>query len=217
MPEKYENLPAHELVYQRIKDMILFGSLAPGEPLTILGLVDQLNVSMQPVRDAIRRLSAEGAIEVKGNRRVGIPTISPARFEQLGFARLAIEPELSRRATNLIGEVEIEELRRIDEALDLAIETGDVEAYLEQNYRFHFLLYGAAQAPVLLDLAEKLWMQCGPFLRSVCADAGTGEITDHHAEALVALGLRDSEGVARAMAQDISDGLNLAAAHLAGE
>ena len=51
-------LPTHEVVYRRLRDMILFGELAPGQPVTIQGLVERLEVGMTPVREALRRLMA---------------------------------------------------------------------------------------------------------------------------------------------------------------
>ena len=62
-------MPAHQAVYEKLRVMILFGDLAPGQPVTIQGLTDQLNVGMTPVREALRRLIAEGALTHQGNRR----------------------------------------------------------------------------------------------------------------------------------------------------
>lgn len=55
-------IPSHEVTYARLRDMILFGHLAPGQPVTIQGLIADLGAGMTPVREAIRRLTAEGAL-----------------------------------------------------------------------------------------------------------------------------------------------------------
>ena len=47
-------VPTHELTYVRLRDMILFGQLAPGQPVTIQGLIAELGAGMTPVREAIR-------------------------------------------------------------------------------------------------------------------------------------------------------------------
>ena len=54
----------------RVRDLVLFGDLVPGQPVTIDGLREILGSGITPVREAIRRLSAEGALETGGNRRV---------------------------------------------------------------------------------------------------------------------------------------------------
>ena len=82
--------------------MILFGELAPGQPVTIQGLVSTLDVGMTPVREAIRRLTSEGALEFKGNRRVSVPQPDMAQWNDIAFARLSVEPELARKATENI-------------------------------------------------------------------------------------------------------------------
>ena len=60
-------LPAHEQVYQRLRAQILFGELAPGQAVTIQGLVEALDSGMTPVREAIRRLISDGALVFQGN------------------------------------------------------------------------------------------------------------------------------------------------------
>ena len=50
---------------------------------------------MTPVREAIRRLAAEGALLPQGNRRVTVPRLSAADLDQVAFARLTIEPHLA--------------------------------------------------------------------------------------------------------------------------
>ena len=63
-------LPAHEMTYRALKELLLFGEIAPGQAVTIQGLVARLDVGMTPVREALRRLISEGALEFQGNRRV---------------------------------------------------------------------------------------------------------------------------------------------------
>ena len=62
--------PEHETIYQRVKEMILFGEFVPGQPLTIHGLADQIGTGVTPAREAIRRLTAEGALATLENRRI---------------------------------------------------------------------------------------------------------------------------------------------------
>ena len=49
--------PEHQAIYERLRDMILFGEVEPGEPLTIMGLRDRLNAGMTPVREALSSLA----------------------------------------------------------------------------------------------------------------------------------------------------------------
>ena len=92
-------MPAHQMVYEKLRVMILFGDLAPGQAVTIQGLTTELGAGMTPVREAIRRLIAEGALTHQGNRRVSVALLTAVCVDELGFMRKTLEPELTRRAT----------------------------------------------------------------------------------------------------------------------
>ncbi|MGR3761368.1 GntR family transcriptional regulator [Roseobacteraceae bacterium NS-SX3] len=205
--ESAPKLPAHETVYQRLRAQILFGELAPGQPVTIQGLTEALDAGMTPVREAIRRLISDGALMFQGNRRVSVPLLRPQDIEELIYARKTIECELARRATTRVGEGCIGELEAIDAALDKAITSGDVAGYLVQNYSFHTVLYKHADAPILSDLADRLWLRFGPSLRVVCGRLGTQSFPDRHKDILEALRRRDPELAALAMERDVAQGM----------
>ena len=114
-------VPAHEMVYRKLRDLVLFGEIAPGQAVTIQGLTDRLDAGMTPVREAIRRLIAEGALDFQGNRRVCVPRLSVQNVNELIFARQAIEPQLILLATQHAAAQDIDYLFQIDERLDKAI------------------------------------------------------------------------------------------------
>lgn len=201
--------PAHERVYRGLRDRVLFGEMAPGAPVTIQGLVAATGAGVTPVREAIRRLIAEGALMAHGNRRVSVPVLRPSDVEELLFARLALEPELARRAAARAGAQALNALATEDAALDAAIAGGDVAGYLRRNHGFHARLYAMAEAPVLESLAAGLWLRFGPSMRVVCGRAGTGRMPDRHKELLAALRLGDGDAAADAMRRDVADGMAL--------
>ncbi|WP_081894722.1 GntR family transcriptional regulator [Ruegeria halocynthiae] len=206
-----DKLPAHERVYQRLRSQIMYGELVPGQPVTIQGLTDSLGVGMTPVREAIRRLISDGALMFQGNRRVSVPLLSGRDVEQMIFARISIESELSRRATVNIKSTDIDRLEQIDQQLDRTIIDGDVSGYLRQNHTFHETLYSHADAPILSDLAERLWLRFGPSLRVVSGRLGTQCLPDRHKDIITALRKQDADLVAKATAQDIEQGMELMA------
>ncbi|MGL4319987.1 MAG: GntR family transcriptional regulator [Paracoccaceae bacterium] len=200
-------IPSHELTYARLRDMVLFGQLEPGQPVTIQGLCAALDAGMTPVREAIRRLTAEAALTPQGNRRVSVPVLSMADVDQLAFARLAIEPHLVERASQRATPALIARLTALDQQVDQAIAAGRVSDYLESNHAFHFALYEASEAPVLVDMARALWLRFGPSLRVVCARYGAGVLQDRHKDALAAMRAGDVAGLVTAMRADIADGV----------
>lgn len=200
-------LPAHEKIYRQLRELVLFGDLAPGQAVTIQGLTDQLGAGMTPVREAIRRLTAEGALEFQGNRRVSVPLLSADNISEIIVARQWIDPHMALRATERVTLEELEVLAAMDEALDRAIQQGDLRAYLQMNYRFHKRLYDIADAPILADLADGLWLRFGPSLRVVCGRMGTQNLPDKHKDMLAAMHARDAEAAARAIHEDVMQGM----------
>lgn len=207
--------PAHQHVYAELRQMILFGDLAPGQAVTIQGLVTRLNAGMTPVREALRRLIAEGALTLQGNRRVSVPVLTLSGVEELGFMRLTLEPELTRRAARHMTSKSLDKLRGIDAALNAAITAGDIGGYLTHNYRFHSAIYDNADAPIMAATVDRLWLSFGPSLRVVCGRFGTANLPDKHADLLAAFERQDVEAAATAMAEDVSQGTKQVSAALA--
>lgn len=201
-------IPSHEVTYARLRDMILFGHLAPGAPVTIQGLIADLGAGMTPVREAIRRLTAEGALLPQGNRRVAVPELSAEMLDQVAFARLAIEPKLAALAAPRLSSTQIDRLEAIDAAVSRAIDQGKLPDYLAANHAFHFAIYEAANAPVLLDLARSLWLRAGPSLRAVIDRFGRETAPDLHREAIAAMRAGDALALGDAIQRDIQQGVD---------
>ena len=208
-------IPTHEITYARLRDMILFGLLEPGAPVTIQGLINDLGAGMTPVREALRRLAAEGALLPQGNRRVTVPRVNLALLDQIAFARLTIEPHLAELAAAHLTPALIAQLEALDAQVDAAIRAGDITAYLQSNHAFHFALYEASNAPVLVDMARSLWLRFGPSLRIVVARGGALALPDQHGLALSAMREGDGAGLARALRDDILQGVDQVRAALA--
>lgn len=207
MADDLRKIPSHELTYTRLRDMILYGQLAPGQPVTIQGLIADLGAGMTPVREAIRRLATEGALLPQGNRRVSVPRLTASDLDQIAFARLAIEPRLAQLAAQHASPALLAHLEELDDEVDRTVSVGDVGGYLTSNHAFHFALYGAAGAGVLLDMAQSLWLRFGPSLRVVTGLSGRASLPDSHKDIITALRAGDGAAAAAAMTRDIELGL----------
>lgn len=200
---------AHQRVYEALRNALIGGQFVPGRGVTLRGLAQDLGVSPMPVREAIRRLEAERALEIGGNRRVYVPQMTRAKFDELVLARCLLEPEAAVRAMPLIDEMAVRNLKTIDETIDEAIARGDADAYVHGNHAFHFTIYRTAESPVLVPLIEGLWLQFGPFMRTVYGRLGTANVVDHHVATLAALRAGDEKALRAAIRDDILDGMNL--------
>jgi len=204
-----QKIPVHEQVYRRLREKILYGELAPGQAVTIYGLVDELDVGMTPVREAIRRLTAEGALVFQGNRRVCLPEISLRDFEDLIFVRRAIEPKLANIAASKATKAMIEAMRAADDKVNLAIAQGNVHDYMMYNHRFHFTLYAQAESDLLYSMVSNLWLRYGPLYRVISGKWGTAQLEDCHDETLAALVAGDCDAVGESVLKDIEQGFGI--------
>lgn len=207
--------PAHLRVYKLVRDMILYGELTPGEAVTIQGLTEALAAGMTPVREAIRRLTTEGALEFLGNRRVCVPILTIETLDELTFARRVIEPKLAYWATENMPASIIAQLNIIDQALNSAVDQGNVREYLIQNHRFHMTIYQQADKPELLSIVERLWLRIGPPMRVICGRIGTQNLPDMHQMALEGLRNNNPKKAEEAILGDILQGLDNLRATLA--
>ena len=196
----------HARVYRELREAIVTGRFVPGRPVTLRGVAEELGVSPMPVREALRQLVAERALEMFDNRRIAVPAMSSTRFAELCLARSLLEPELAALALPRTTGADIDAMVALDAAIDRALAQGDTEAYMRHNYAFHFRLYRAAGSAVLLPLVESLWLQVGPFLRMVVGRLGTSYVVDRHQAAVRALRDRDEVGLREAIRADILDG-----------
>lgn len=200
--------PMHDQVYEALRDALVTGRIVPGRAVTLRGLAATLGVSPMPVREALRRIAAEGGLVVQANRRVAVPDMTPERFDELVRARSLLEPEAAARALPHIDAARLKRIVAADDRIERCLETGDVEGYMASNHAFHFEIYRAAPSTVLVPLIESLWLRFGPFMRRVYGRFGTAILIDQHERAVAAIRAGDETALREAIRADILDGMN---------
>lgn len=193
----------------QLRHALITGQVVPGRAVTIRGLAATFGTSPMPVREAIRSLAAENALEIQSNGRVHVPTMTEQRFEDLVRARVLLEPEAAAMALDRLDQNDIKSLTNIDDTLDESLESGDVDGYMRLNHDFHFAIYRASNSSVLLPLIESLWLQFGPFMRTVYGRVGTVSLVDQHKEAIAAISRGDEDALRAAIKADILDGMRI--------
>ncbi|MBL4604075.1 MAG: GntR family transcriptional regulator [Emcibacteraceae bacterium] len=206
----------HETVYESLYESIISGHFEPGKTLTIRGLAEQLDVSPMPIREAIRRLVALGALEMQSTRRVAVAQMTDDRYREIIAARTLLEPEISARALPNLNKQLILKLEKIDDEIEDAINKGEPILYSQKNREFHFTIYKAANCPIMLRLIESIWLQFGPFMRIVVGRLGTSYIVDQHINAITAIKNKDERALREAIKKDIYDGMDRIAKELLG-
>ncbi|MFK7869055.1 MAG: GntR family transcriptional regulator [Roseobacter sp.] len=207
-----DTLPAaHDRVYRALRSRIMQGDIAPGAALTLRGLGSEYGVSMTPVREAARRLVAEGALTLSLSGRISTPELSNERIEELASLRALIEVELASRALPRAHMALIERLQTINGAVAEAVAHRDAVSYIRTNLEFHRTLYLRAQAPAMLAMAETVWLQMGPTMRALYGKLRRKEPPYYHRLIIAALRAGDEPGLRLAVRSDVTQGLRMLA------
>src|SRR5471030_616438 len=149
-------------VYDSLRDALTAGRFVPGQKLSFRFIAGTLGVSLTPVREAIRRLVAEGALEMRPSRSVRVPLMTKDKLLELRDIRMALEGLATEKAAALATPAQIARLRRIASDLLAVRCRGDTSADRQKIREFHFAVYAIAGRPTLLQLIEGLWLRTGP-------------------------------------------------------
>lgn len=199
-PIEQSNL--RESAYRALHDAFTRGEFAPGDVLSLRGLAEQLGTSMTPVREAVRRLVAEGALVDTRSRTLLVPPFDARRMADLKSARLALEALVLDQAMDRIAPADIAALKA---ELERPPAPGQDGPDLVRNYAFHFRLYRLSGSEVLLPMVEALWVQYGAYLNLIIKQDAARNVAEHvHHHAIVAaLEGGDRAAAKRALEADI--------------
>lgn len=190
--------------YQTLHQWLTVGRFLPGERLKIRQVADELGVGIMPVRAALQRLSAEGALLNIPNCGVVVPKLNRAQFDDILQTRLLLEGQAAEQGTYRMTDAAIAGMALLTQQMANAIAAQDAKAYLEANEAFHVTLYRASGSPLLMALIEAVWLKVGPISNQLFEDGRFAlKLNDAHQDVMAALQQRDGAAVRRAIEQDM--------------
>lgn len=151
-----EGLSSSELVYRKLREDIISGRLAPGTRLVELNIAADFGVSRTPVREALKRLTAEKLVLSDPSRGVIVHAPDASEIEDVFVVREALDALAARLAAHRITPSELARLRVIVDAMREAIRSGRREQVVVANQRFHDVIYAAAGNDMLARVASDL-------------------------------------------------------------
>ena len=213
MSEKMQDsyLPTHDQLFRTLRKRIMFGEVSPGQAMTLRGIATEFEISVTPVREALKRLAAEGALSISVTGRFQTPELSQDRIEELASLRALIEVELAVRALPRAHMALLERLQTINNSIALAVAKADAVTYIRTNLEFHRTLYLRAQAPAMLATVETVWLQMGPTMRALYGRLQRKDPPINHRLILAALKAGDEPGLRVAVRADVTQGLRMLA------
>jgi DNA-binding GntR family transcriptional regulator len=149
-----------ERVYQAIRERILSGAYGPGYRVVIDSLAEEFEISALPVREAIRRLEAEGLVIYRANAGAQVAPADPGVFDEEMTVLALLEGYATALAAPQLGPDELKHLREINDRMVVAAGQLDSLEFGRLNQEFHAYIYehclNAALVSMLRDVARRL-------------------------------------------------------------
>lgn len=190
--------------YQTLHQWLTVGRFFPGERLKIRQLAQELGVSVMPVRAALQRLAAEGALVNTPNCGMMVPKLKRAQFDDILQTRILLEGQAAELGAYRMSESDMAKMDALNQTMRSAVLAQDVKTYLDANEVFHVTLYRASGSPLLMELIETVWLKVGPISNQLFENERFAQkLNDAHDDVMHALKLRDGAAVRRAIEQDM--------------
>lgn len=187
-----------EQTYRAILNAICDGTLAAGERLTQEGIAERLSVSRQPVSQALGLLKSQGFVKETGRRGLVVAHLDPMFFKAIYELRSAIEPMAARLAAVKMTEKSKQDGRLIIREGYRALRTGELQALVQADARFHTYIYELSGNPLVSEVMGLYWNHLRRAMGEVLQSKGEGKIVwRQHEEIFDALAARDAEQAGR--------------------
>lgn len=202
-------IPLRDQIYQLIRRMIVTGLLKPGDIIHELTIADQLDLSRTPVREAIKRISDEGLVEVRAQSGTYVAPITPPEIEEAYLIRTALELESVRRAAVAFDDAHRRLLEGVTMAHRAALDRGDYAEAIARDDDFHRTIAevnGLRRLWRAVDLSKAQMDRCRYL--SLPQPGQADETIRQHEAIVKALAAGDEEAAHAAMKHHLDTSLN---------
>lgn len=185
---------ASDRALDALRNGILSGEYAPGARLGEVDLAAKLGLSRTPVRDALRRLSAEGLVDITTNKGARVVDYPPQDLDHIFQIRAHVEGLAARAAAQTASAEDIDRLEDIATTLKGHAEAGRLDKVYNLNAEYHATLNGLAGSAVVPATVGSL-IHASVLLKTLHAfdDAAMRRSVNHHLEIVAALRARDPD------------------------
>ncbi len=203
-------------IYEILKRQIISGELEAGQELKIMPLAKEMDISIVPLREAIRMLAAEKLVELRPRRSPIIARLDVRDLVEMNQIRGALEPIILADA---VLRHTPETLAACEKILRRTAKIKDPWEMVELNKTFHLALLGPSRMKRALDIVADQYDGIARLsqYRVVTHDDQTGKLHDEHALILGAVKRRDQAACVKEMTKHIDQATTRAANELIEE
>ena len=147
------------MAYETLKNMILSQQIKPGEHIPEIKLANQLGISRTPMREAIKRLAADGIVTMYPNRYAEVTVFREGWLQEVGIIRLALDTVAAHLSIHYGSNYDFSIMVRYNEACRQAAKDGNMAERIKMNCMFHLELSRISKNEELYKMQEKLYMK----------------------------------------------------------
>ncbi len=194
----------YEGTFQKLRSLLVEGVIAPGSKLNERELAESLNVSRTPIREAIKRLAADGLVELIANRGAIAVQLSHTDVVHTFDVIAQLEGYSGELAAKNISTATLSELEALQYEMMASYARRDLSNYYKLNLRIHHLINQAANNPVLTQLFSQVNARIEALrFRSNQNGVKWEKAVEEHQEMIDALKTHDSERMRKVMIQHV--------------
>jgi len=121
----------HEEIFDSICNALLDGRLLPGQSVSVRELAGAVDTSPMPVREALRRLEAQGVLEIQPGRVLRIPGLTLNEVEEIYTIRFRLETLAAEKCAENATEADVRVIENAYEAMDKCYVAGDFAGFID--------------------------------------------------------------------------------------
>lgn len=181
-------LSKSQVAYDYLRDGIARHELSPGYRLVLQNIADELAMSVVPVREAIRRLEAEGLVTYERNVGARVAMIDEHGYVDAMQALGVVEGAATGLSAPAVSDEDLRRATDVNERLRSLLDHFDPHAFTALNRQFHSVLFESCPNTLLLDMVHRGWARLSGLRDSTFAFV-PGRAHDSVAEHAHILGL----------------------------
>jgi DNA-binding GntR family transcriptional regulator len=209
-------LTKRDQVAQQLRQLIASGEIPRGSRVRQDELAERFDVSITPIREAIRLLHAEGILVGEPRKGVRVAAASPDRLRSTYVARRLLETYAMQRASRRMSAMDLRQAEDLATRIETAYADGDHTLVGLLNRDFHFTFYDNCGLPGLIEEIETLWQNFPWDVMKVLPDR-TPESLAEHRRLLDVVAAADDAGIDQAVGVHLWGSYRRLIKHLTGQ
>ncbi|WP_181788332.1 GntR family transcriptional regulator [Streptomyces phytophilus] len=203
-----------EQAREALRARIVLGQIEPGEVRSVIGLAEELGVSITPVREAVMDLANHGMVEVIRNRGFRVPRLGEHDLDEIFHLRTLLEAPAMADVVRVLDGAPVPRFRRLAEEITAAARDGDLPVFLDKDRQFHLglleLLGNGRLVVMVARLRDQARMQ---GLRKLAAQGGLTQSGEEHIALVDAIEAGEGERAVELMRAHLAHSRGIWAGH----